>query len=96
LRDTNLFYTVEPECDGGFDYLTYAASHEFAESVTDNIPTPGNVPDFPQAWNDTSGAEAADLCPFDGTLTDGTTSWTVTQYYLNSILGCSTGDYTSP
>ena len=96
LRDNNLFYTVEPECNSGFDYLTYAASHEFAEAVTDNIPTPGNVPDFPQAWNDTSGAEAADLCPFEGTLTDGKNTWTVTQYYLNSILGCSVGNYQSP
>lgn len=96
LRSTNLFYTVEPECNSGFDYLTYAASHEFAEAVTDNIPTPGNVPDFPQAWNDVNGGEAADLCPFSGTLTDGMNSWTVTQFYLNSILGCSMGDYRSP
>jgi hypothetical protein len=96
LRSTNLFYTVEPECNSGFDYLTFAASHEFAEAVTDNIPTPGNVPDFPQAWNDVNGGEAADLCPFDGTLTDGTNSWTVSQFYLNSILGCSMGNYHSP
>jgi len=92
----NIFYTVEPECDSGFDYLTYAASHEFAEAVTDNVPTPGNVPDYPQAWNDTSGAEVADLCPFEGTLSDGTNSWTVTQFYLNSLKGCSMGNYTSP
>jgi hypothetical protein len=64
--------------------------------VTDNVPTPGNVPDFPQAWNDTSGSEAADLCPFSGTLSDGANSWTVTQFYLNSILGCSMGNYQSP
>jgi hypothetical protein len=92
----NIFYTVEPECNSGFYYLTYAASHEFAEAVTDNVPTPGNSPDYPQAWNDTSGSEVGDLCPFEGTLTDGTNTWTVTQFYLNSLKGCSTGDYTSP
>ncbi len=96
LRDNNVFYTVEPECNGGFSFLTFAASHELVEAVTDNIPTPGNIPDFPQAWNDTGGAEAADLCPFDGSLTDGKNTWAVTQYYLNSILGCSMGDYRSP
>lgn len=95
LHATNVFYTVEPECNSGFDYLTYAASHEFAEAVTDNIPTPGDVPDYPQAWNDVNGAEAADLCPFDGTLSDGINSWKVTQYYLNSALACSAGDYHS-
>jgi hypothetical protein len=96
LHPTNLFYTVEPECNSGFGFLTFAASHEFAEAVTDNIPTPGNVPDFPQAWNDVNGGESADLCPFEGTLTDGQHSWTVTQFYLNSLLGCSMGDYQSP
>jgi hypothetical protein len=96
LRRSNLFYTVEPECDAGFGFLTYAASHEFVEAVTDNMPTPGNVPDFPQAWNDVNGGEAADLCPFDGELSDGANTWTVTQFYLNSALACSMGNYQSP
>src|SRR6185437_8416753 len=48
-KRTNIFYSVEPECNSGFGFLTYAASHEFAEAVTDNVPTPGSVPDFPQA-----------------------------------------------
>lgn len=95
-KSRNIFYTVEPECNSGLDYLTYAASHEFAEAVTDNVPTPGNTPDYPQAWNDTSGAEIGDLCPFEGALSDGTYIWKVTQVYLNSLEGCSTGDYTSP
>jgi hypothetical protein len=95
-RRRNIFYAVEPECNSGFNYLTYAASHEFAEAVTDNVPTPGNSPDYPQAWNDTSGSEVGDLCPFEATLTDGTNTWTVTQFYLNSLKGCSTGNYTSP
>ena len=85
---------MEPECDSGFDYLTFAASHEFAEATTDNIPTPGSVPDFPQAWNDVHGAEVADLCSgFQGSLTDGVNTYEVTQYYLNSTRACSTGNY---
>jgi hypothetical protein len=92
----NIFYSVEPECNAGFDYLTYAASHEFAEAVTDNAPTPGNFPDYPQAWNNVDGYEVADLCPVTGTLSNGASSWTVSQYYLNSLQGCSTANYQSP
>ena len=97
LKANNIFYTVEPECNSGFDYLTFAASHEFAEATTDNIPTPGSIPDFPQAWNDDHGHEVGDLCTgFVGALTDGTNTYEVTQYYLNSTRACSTGDYRSP
>ena len=96
LRADNIFYSVEPECNSGFDFLTYAASHEFAEATTDNIPTPGSNPDFPQAWNDVHGFEIGDLCNSVGTLTDGVNSFQVTQYYLNSTGACSTGDYQSP
>ena len=73
------------------------ASHEFAEATTDNIPTPGSVPDFPQAWNDVHGFEVGDLCSgFQGSLTDGVNTFEVTQYYLNSTRACSTGNYQSP
>lgn len=93
----NIFYSVEPDCNAGFDFITYAASHEFAEAVTDNIPTPGTNPNFPQAWNTSDGYEIGDLCEgYSGTLTDATTSYEVTQVYLNSLAGCSTGNYTSP
>jgi hypothetical protein len=93
----NLFYAVEPDCGGGFANITYAASHEFAEATTDNIPTPGSDPAFPQAWNNSSGYEIGDLCEGDsGTLTDQTRSYTVTQVYLNSLANCSTGNYQSP
>jgi hypothetical protein len=96
LASNNVFYSVEPECGAGFDFLTFAASHEFIEATTDNVPTPGSNPDFPQAWNDVHGEEAGDLCGDAGTLSDGTHSWTVTQYYLNTIEACSTGNYQSP
>ncbi|MEI9931270.1 MAG: hypothetical protein WDM89_12200 [Rhizomicrobium sp.] len=76
--------------------ITFAASHEFAEATTDNVPTPGSFPDFPQAWNDSSGYEIADVCGGSGQLTAGSSHWTVTQYFLNSTAKCSTGNYTSP
>lgn len=97
LAKNNVFYAVEPECNSGFAFLTFAASHEYAEATTDNVPTPGSNPDFPQAWNDMDGFEIGDKCSGRGTLTSDAGSWTVTQYYLNSIHGCSTKTpYTSP
>ena len=63
--------------------------------MTDNIP--GSNPAFPQAWNTSDGYEIGDLCEgYTGTLTDSTSSYEVTQVYLNSRSGCSTGNYTSP
>jgi hypothetical protein len=96
LAKNNIFYAVEPDCGGSIANITFAASHEFAEATTDNVPTPGSVPDFPQAWNDASGFEIGDLCGGSGQLTAGTTHWTVTQYFLNTTMKCSTGNYTSP
>jgi hypothetical protein len=95
-KKSNVFYSVEPECNSGFTFLTFAASHEYAEATTDNVPTPGSNPDFPQAWNDAAGFEVGDKCGGRGTLTSGAGTWTVTQYYLNSLHGCSVGNYTSP
>jgi hypothetical protein len=93
---TNIFYAVEPDCQSGINSITFAASHEFAEATTDNLPTPGSFPDFPQAWNDANGFEVADKCGGSGQLTAGSSHWTVTQYYLNSRHGCSIGNYSSP
>jgi hypothetical protein len=95
-KKSNIFYAVEPECNSGFAFLTFAASHEYAEATTDNVPTPGSNPDFPQAWNDAAGFEVGDKCGGRGTLTSNAGTWTVTEYYLNSLHGCSTGNYTSP
>ena len=92
----NIFYSVEPECNSGFSFLTFAASHEYAEATTDNVPTPGSNPDYPQAWNDSAGFEVGDKCGGRGTLTSDAGTWTVTEYYLNSLHACSTGNYTSP
>lgn len=96
LSKKNIFYAVEPDCGSGINNITFAASHEFAEATTDNVPTPGSFPDFPQAWNDANGFEIGDLCGTSGQLTAGTSHWTVTQYFLNSTMKCSTGSYSSP
>lgn len=97
LAKNNVFYAVEPECNSGFTFLTFAASHEYMEATTDNVPTPGSNPDFPQAWNDAQGFEVGDVCGGRATLKSDAGSWTVTQYYLNSLHGCSTKTtYTSP
>jgi hypothetical protein len=96
-KGNNIFYSVEPECNSGFPYLTFAASHEFAEAITDNVPTPLVNPDYPQAWNDSTGYEIGDKCSTGGRLVSGAESWSVTQVYLNSLHGCSTtARYTSP
>jgi len=96
MSKNNIFYTVEPDCHSNIANITFAASHEFVEAATDNIPTPGSNPAFPQAWNDANGFEVADICGGSGQLTKGSKSYTVTQYFLNSRNGCSTGNYTSP
>jgi hypothetical protein len=92
----NIFYAVEPDCGSGFDFITFAASHEFAEATTDNIPTPGSDPKFPQAWNTSDGYEIADLCNTSGELSDAVRKYEVTQVFLISTNACSTGNYTSP
>jgi hypothetical protein len=96
-KASNIFYSVEPECGLGFSYITNAGSHEFAEAMTDNIPTPGSNPDYPQAWNTSDGYEIGDLCEsYSATLTSGATHWKVQQVFLNSTNACSTGNYASP
>ena len=93
---TNIYYAVEPECDGGFDTITWTSSHEFAETLTDPVST-GGTPTYPDAWVTSYYAEIGDLCMgYYGMLTAGTNSYLVQQVYLDSIPGCSTGNYTSP
>jgi hypothetical protein len=96
MKKNNIFYSVEPDCNYSFNSITYIAAHEFVEAVTDNIPTPGSFPAFPQAWNTSNGYEIADLCGGSGVLTAGSKQYSVTQYYLNTTGRCSTGNYTSP
>ena len=86
-----------PDCGYTFGDSTVVSSHELAEATTDNIPTPGSNPKYPQAWNTTDGYEIGDLCEgYTGTLTAGKTSYTVQQIYSNAIASCTSGNYTSP
>jgi hypothetical protein len=97
LESTNLFYGVMPDCNGGFNFITIVSSHEFAEATTDNIPTPGTHPNFPQAWNTFNGYEIGDLCEgTEATLTAGRKSWKVQEVYLNTKRACGTANFTSP
>lgn len=97
VTKSNIFYAVEPDCHYSFNSQTIVSAHEFSEATTDNIPTPGSNPSYPQAWNNASGYEIGDLCEgTQGTLTAGKNSYPVQQEYLNSKGACSTGNYTSP
>ena len=98
IKPNNLFYAIMPDCGGGISEITFAASHEFAEAVTDAIPTPGSNPAYPQAWNTSNGYEIGDLCESapSSTLTAAGKTYVVTQVFLNSTNACSTGKYTSP
>ena len=92
-----VYYGVMPDCGYTFQDSTIASSHELAEATTDNRPTPGSNPKYPQAWNTTDGYEIGDLCEgSSGTLTAGKTTYTVQQIYSNTIANCTSGNYTSP
>lgn len=94
----NMFYGVFPDCGAGFAHLTVASSHEFAEAVSDAIPTPGSHPAYPQAWNTKDGFEIADLCEklSPTTLAVGIKTYSVTRAFLNSTKACSKGPFKSP
>ena len=93
----NVFYGVMPDCHGGFADQTVSSSHEFAEALTDGIPTPGSHPAYPQAWNTSDGEEIADLCERTrSTLTVGAKRYTIQQVFLNTTKACAKGTYHSP
>jgi hypothetical protein len=93
----NLFYGVMPDCGGGFVEQTVVSSHEFAEAVTDAIPTPGTHPAYPQAWNTANGYEIADLCEStSANLVAGKTAYRVQEVFSNATSACATGNFTSP
>jgi hypothetical protein len=97
VTKSNIFYGVMPDCNGGFSYVTSVSSHEFAEAITDPIPTPGNDPAYPQAWNDADGNEIGDLCEgHEATLTAAGQTYTVQEVFTNDTNACATGNFTSP
>lgn len=57
-----VYYAVMPDCGGSFSSITSVSSHELMEAISDTVPTAGNMPDYPQAWNDSMGSEIGDLC----------------------------------
>lgn len=70
-------YAVLPDCSSSsasseqrLKTMTFVASHEVMEAVTDPLPTPGDSPNYPQAWNTTKGEEVADLC-YSGVMMHG-------------------------
>ena len=97
VTPSNVFYGVMPDCGGGFNTTTLVTSHEFAEAVSDAIPTPGTNPAFPQAWNTSNGYEIGDLCQgTSSTLTTTKRSYVVQEIFTNSTNACATGKFTSP
>lgn len=97
VTPNNIFYGVMPDCGGGFASVTNVSSHEFAEAISDAIPTPGSHPAFPQAWNDANGNEIGDLCQgHNATLTAAGQTYTVQEIFTNSTNACATGNFTSP
>ncbi len=96
-KKSGLYYGVMPDCGYSFATETVVSSHELAEATTDNIPTPGSNPAYPQAWNNAQGYEIGDLCEGDdATLTTSKTSYSVQQLFSNTVNICTIGNYTSP
>ncbi|PWU19724.1 MAG: hypothetical protein C5B49_05290 [Bdellovibrio sp.] len=73
--------------NNAFDITTAVSTHELAEAVTDPIPTPGDKPAYPQAWNTSNGQEIGDLCTY-GNITLQTPDRT---YALSALWDNSTG-----
>lgn len=91
----NIFYGVMPECSmfggGGFKSITFVASHELIEAVTDPFPTPGSSPAYPQAWNAIDGNEIADLCTRGTTFKGPKADYNISMEWSNSRNRCYDG-----
>ncbi len=82
-------YLVIPDCNYSFASFCAVSSHELAEAATDLIPTPGSNPDYPQAWNDSQGNEAGDLCETSGGHLDtGSGTFAVQGIWDQRSMGC--------
>jgi hypothetical protein len=94
----NVAYAVFP-CDSGdstnFGTLTFAASHELAEAVTDPMsPLQGAPVAFPAGWLRPDDQEIGDLCTGSrGTFTSGGVGYSVNPVWLNSQGACAPGDF---
>jgi hypothetical protein len=96
----NVAYAVFP-CESGdsnnFANLTFAASHELAEAITDPLsPLRGEPLAFPVGWLRGDGEEVGDLCTgTPSTFTDGGVSYSVNPLWLNSMHACNPGNFSS-
>ena len=87
-------YLVIPDCSYHFLDFCSVSSHELAEATTDLIPTPGDNPDYPQAWNDSMGDEVADLCEATGGLiATGSGSFAVQGIWSPRSSSCATASH---
>jgi hypothetical protein len=85
------YYLVMPDCGSSFAEITSVSTHELVEAMTDNLPTAGSNPDYPQAWNDTMGNEVGDLCEgTDGTVATPLGMFTVQSIWDERTKGCKT------
>jgi hypothetical protein len=98
------YYGVMPDISGDcfkgcayspkyFDALTSISSHELIEAITDPFPTPGDKPSYPQAWNDSKGAEIGDLCQKDTNVVSEHESFVVQTLWDNKTNACTTSDW---
>ena len=68
--------------------ISSVSTHELVEAITDNLATPGNNPNFPQAWNDSMGNELGDLCGASGTVMTGLGTFTVQTIWDERTKAC--------
>ncbi|MCU1279692.1 MAG: hypothetical protein JWM53_3238 [bacterium] len=86
----NAYYLVMPDCGSSFNGMTSVSTHELVEAMTDNVPTPANSPDYPQAWNDSMGNEMGDLCNGSGTVMTDFGMFTVQTIWDERTQACKT------
>jgi hypothetical protein len=84
----NAYYLVMPDCGSSFNGITSVSTHELVEAITDNLPTPANSPDYPQAWNDSMGNEMGDLCGSSGTVATDFGTFTVQTIWDERTQAC--------
>lgn len=89
-----VYYAMFP-CDSDFNTLTFAASHELEEAISDpQSPLEGQPNVFPTGWIRGDGQEIGDLCTgYSGTLHAGGVDYSVNPPWLNSESGCHGGDF---
>lgn len=95
-----IYYSVLPDCSAdseGYEKrlarMTFVASHELMEAITDPQPTVGSHPEYPQAWNVDDGNEISDVCAWGAVQMKGLKrSYSVTKNWSNSRNTCYDGN----